>query len=315
MAIASLSELFSPTFLNESTIHQNLGEDFSICENGNMVFHWADFHETCDAVKSEIATNKALKDEFIQKEAALERLNLIPVWIRTEKKVHQTTMFHLYERHILNQLQLSLGVDPFGPIEISFISSTGPFKSMAIAECFNHSTYKDFVMVYLLKAKLPQRDYRIRLKSKILMEYGTDFGNADLVNLEQLGTRGILLSVSSDFYLNKLSQGSDVRLLIETNCLKEGATKNLSDLKAHLSQYAFNLMYSSSKEDSFVFSLNDASVQSSFDFLKNKKIFMFVSYDKIISSNDKITHVKNFVAHTKNLIKDHYQKSLSSKSA
>jgi hypothetical protein len=46
MANLSLSELFPHTFLNESTLHKSLGEEFSLCDNGNMVFHWADFHET-----------------------------------------------------------------------------------------------------------------------------------------------------------------------------------------------------------------------------------------------------------------------------
>ncbi len=50
-------------------------------------------------------SNPELREEFKRKEVSLNRLSLIPVWIRTEKKVHQTTMFDLYERYILNQMQ------------------------------------------------------------------------------------------------------------------------------------------------------------------------------------------------------------------
>lgn len=307
MSNLSLNELFPATFLNESTSQQSLGEDFSLCENGNMVFHWADFNETCDAVKARLESESVLASEFKNKEIALKRLSLIPVWIRTEKKVHQTTMFDLYERYILNQMQLSLGVDPFGPIEISFISGTGPFKSMAIAECFNKSTYKDFVMVNLLNGKLPKRDYRIRLKSKILMEYGANFSQAGLINLEQLTMNGLLLSLDSEFFTKNISSQPELRFLIDTNSLRDGNDKDLTDLKIHLSQYAFNLMYSSRKEDSVTCAMKDFSVQSSFDFLKNKKVFLFVSYEKLAASNPKIKDIQKFVTHTRGLVREHYQ--------
>jgi hypothetical protein len=315
MSNLSLTELFPAAFLNESTLQHSLGEDFSLCENGNMVFHWADFNETCDAVKERLERDPLVCEEFKNKEIALKRLSLIPVWIRTEKKVHQTTMFELYERYILNQMQLSLGVDPFGPIELSFISGTGPFRAMAIAECFNKSTYKDFVMVYLLNGKLPKRDYRIRLKSKILMEYGQNFTKAGLISLEQLTMNGLLLSLDSDFFLKNISTETELRFLIDTNSLKAGCDKDLTELKDHLAQYAFNLMYSSRKEDSVVCQLKDFNVQSSFDFLKNKKVFLFISYEKLAASNVKIKDIQKFVTHTRGLIREHYQANGQRKSA
>lgn len=124
----TIQNLLPSSFFNDSNLQQNLGEEFSLCESGNMVFHWADFYETCDAIKTQIETNAQLMDDFTKREAALKRLTLIPVWIRTHAKVHQTTMFDLYEKYILNQSDL-LGVDPFGPIAISFYFWHWPFKS------------------------------------------------------------------------------------------------------------------------------------------------------------------------------------------
>lgn len=316
MANLTLTELFPSAFLNESTITQNLGEEFSLCDNGNMIFHWADYHETCDAIKFHLENDADMREEFKRKDAALTRLSLIPVWIRTDKKVHQTTMFDLYERYILNQVQLSLGVDPFGPIELSFISSTGPFREMAIAECFNKNTYKDFVMVYLLKGKLPKRDYRIRLKSKVLMEYGADFGKAGLISLEQLTMNGLLFSLDSDFFLKEISRETDLRVLIDTAVLENACTKDLPELKTHLSQYAFNLMYSSRKEDSIGLKMQDLSAQSSFDFLKNKKVYLFISYDKLnAGQNVNVKSIQKFVTHSRDMIREHYRSNLAVKSA
>ena len=314
MAQLSLTDIFPLSFQNESNIQHSLGEDFPLCDNGNMIFHWADYHETCDAVKKQMQNNPEMKQEFKRKEMALNSLSLITVWIRTEKKVHQTTMFDLYERYILNQM-LSTGLDPFGPIEISFISGTGPFRSMAIAECFNQSTYKDFVMVYLLKDQLPKRDYRIRLKSKVLLEYGEDFGKAGLIGLEQLTMHGLLFSMDSDVFLKDISKSSELRILIDLQLMSGGCEKDLSELKAHLSQYAFNLMYSSKKEDAISCNVNDLSIQSSFDFLKNKKVYLFVSYDKLVAGPGKIKSIRDFVDHTRNMIRAHYKQSLVAKSA
>jgi hypothetical protein len=311
----TLSEHFPTSFLSNKALEQSLGEDFSLCENGNMVFHWADYFETCNVVKVSLESNPEMLEEFKRKEVALNRLSLIPVWMRTEKKVHQATMFDLYERYILNQMQLSLGIDPFGPIEISFISGTGPFRSMAIAECFNSTTYNEFVMVYLLKDKLPKRDYRVRLKSKVLMEFGDDFSQAGLIGLEQLTVNGLLFSLDSDFFLKEISNKSQLRILIDTASLSTGCSKNLPELKTHLTQYAFNLMYSSKKEDAVTCSLKDFSVQSSFDFLNNKKVYLFVSYEKLKASNQGVKVIQNFVEHTRNLICDHYKEKLLTKSA
>lgn len=312
MAFQNISQLFAPTFLNDSILTKTLGEEFALCENGNMVFHWADYFETCDFIKSQLDSNPALMDDFNYRERALERLCLIPVWIRTDNKIHQTTMHEMYERYILNQTQ----IDPFMPLDISFISSTGPFKGMSIAECFNKSTYRDFVLVYLLKGKLPRRDFRIRLKSKILMEYGQHFSEAHLVSLEQLTVNGMLLSMDSETYMKKIAQVSQVRILINTSMLGIKDAKSLIEVKDHLAPFAFNLLYSSNKVDSLVCQLSDFSIQSSFDFSKNKKVFMFIPYAKVVEgSSQGVKVIQHFVNMTRDLVRDHYQNSSKIKSA
>lgn len=316
MALQNITQLFAPTFLNDSALTKTLGEEFVLCENGNMVFHWADFFETCDVIKSQLESDPALMEDFKHRETALGRLALIPVWVRTENKIHQTTMHDLYEKYILNQTHLLGGIDPFCPLEISFISGTGPFKGMSIAECFNKSTYRDFVLVYLIKGKLPRRDYRVRLKSKVLVEYGPNFNQAELVALEQLTMNGMLFSMDSETWMKKFSEEKEVRILVNAQMLGAGLGKNLSELKTHLSQYAFNLLYSSSKDDAMAVKLSDFSVQSSFDFSKNKRVFLFVSYDKLAETQPKgVKTIRAFVTHTKELVRDHYQQGSKKKSA
>ncbi|WP_408096664.1 hypothetical protein ACJVC5_16635 [Peredibacter sp. HCB2-198] len=310
MALQNITQFFSSSFIAENALTKTLGEEFVLCENGNVVFHWADFFETCDLIKTQMENDPVLSEDYKNREAALARLSLIPVWIRTENKVHQTTMHDLYEKYILNQTHLMSGVDPFCPIELSFISGTGPFKGMSIAECFNKTTYKDFVLINLLKGKLPKRDFRIRLKSKVLMEYGTNFRDAHLVALEQITTAGLLFSVDSDTFMKKISQSSNLRILLNTEMLGQGHGKELPELKNHLSQFAFNLMYSSRKEDAIPCNFADLSVQSSFDFSKEKKVYLFISYEKLAGAHPaSVKNIKNFVAHTRELVRNHYQKN------
>lgn len=311
MSLQHLTHLVDNPLKGPFTRKSSLGEEFVLCENGGMVFHWADYHETCDVVKSQIEQNPDLRDDFLRRENNLKRLQLIPVWIKTETKIFQATIFQLYEKYVLGKNGVGHSLDPFYPLEISFISGTGPFKTMAITDCFNTSTYRDFILVYLLQGKLPRRDYRIRLKSKVVLEHGKDFSEAELVAIEQLTSKGILFSLDSDVFFKHISSSSEeVRVLINSEMLKDCLKKNLGELKSYLSQHAFNLLYSSRKEDAAFASLKDFELQSSFDFGQSKKIYLFMKYQDF-SGQHKLGVLKDFVEHTKALVHDHYRQHLS----
>ena len=272
-------------------------QEFKLCDAGNLVFHWADFYETCDGQS---------KEDFNHKKEVLNKLSHIPVWIKTPLKVYQFSVYDLYESYILNKFKKD-ELDPHCPLEISFISQSGPFKSMAISECFNTVTYRDFIWMYLLEGKLPRRDYRIRLKSRILMEYGKEFNGADVISLEQMSVKGILLSMSSEIYLKKISQQDKIRLLLNSTTLSQSKDKSLLDLKNYLAQYSFNLLYSSRKEDGIICEINDFTVQSAFDFSQNKKVYLFISYDNLAKSNPvAVEKMKEFVHYTRGLIRGNY---------
>lgn len=304
MPQTNVSHLFPQSFLKEGPLHQTLGEEFALGDNGLMVFHWADFHETCDSVKDALDKDPELREDFLKREAGISHLSSIPVWVKTREKVHQTSMYELYDRHIFNK---SLGgVDAFGPIEISFISGTGPFKNMAITECFNKTIYRDFILINIIRGKLPKRDYRVRVKAKVLFEYGENFSKVELVNLDQLTTSGLLFSVMADVFQKEMASSEKFRIMLDTNSLAQGMGKNLEELKNHFAQYSFNLMYSSNKTDAITCNLADFSVQSSFDFFKNKKAYLFIPYSKLVCEGAHLQNIRNFMGYTKELVRDHY---------
>ncbi len=309
MSILNLSLDFSPAFLRDSNLHKSLGEEFCLSGNGNMVFHWADFHETCDAVKAQLENQPDLLKDYQAREAGLNRLSLIPVWIKTPGKVLEISMYDLYEKYIMGQLLYAGGIDPFKPVEVSFISGTGPFKGMSVVECFNKATYKDFVLVHLLKGKLPRRNFRIRLKSKILVEFGPGFNGAQVLSLEQLTMDGLLLSLESELFSGRISESEKLRFYIDARMLKECVGKDQKALETHLSNYAFNLLYSAKKEDACECLMTDFSIQSSFDFLKSNQIFMFIPYGKLAVRNPEcVASIQSFVTFTRDLVREHYQR-------
>jgi len=307
MTSNNLLYLINHPFSKEINFQKSLGEEFKFCEHGNMTFHWADYHETCEFMKQQILNQPNLADDFRKREIGIERLRLIPVWIKNFNKVNQLSIFDLYESYILSKTHLVHEIDPLNPVEISFISGAGPFKNMAVSECFSQITYKDFVMVYLLKDKLPKRDYRLRLKAKVLMEYGENFTQARLINFEQLTSRGILLSLDSGIFMEEVSSCKEVRLLIETSLLKNAIGKSPEELKHILSQNMFNLFYSSKKEDAVELKLNQIQTQSSFEFLKNRKIYLYIGFDKIkIKSPDVAQNLESFGRYTREIIKNYF---------
>ena len=282
---------------------KTLSENLVLCPPSNMVFHWSDSFEACEAIKSLVSRDISLSLDFKSCEKALNQLRLVPVWIKTEKRVYQTTMYDLYEEYILRKENLYGSLDPFCPYQISFMSGTGPYRRMSITECLNETTYREFFLIFLLKGRLSVKDFRLRLKSKILMEYGTDYTKAELVGLEQLTSEGMIISINSDFYTKEYSSIQSMRLLLNSQVLSCVEDKNLDEISSHLSQYEFNLLYSSSKNDSVTFNLSDLVIQSTFDFSNDKKMTLFVSYEKISESNSVMAaHLKEFIFHVKKLV-------------
>jgi hypothetical protein len=306
MPNTSITHFFSPAFLS-SDQRSNLSEEYQLCENGSMVFHWADFHETCDDVRARMAQDRALREDYERRESALRQLELIPVWIRTRSSVHQTTMFELYHKHVLNTAELP-GVDLFGPLDLSFISASGPFKTMAASECFNRATYRDFVLVSLIQGKLPRRDFRIRLKAKILMQWVSREGAeaSTLVQLEQMTTRGLLLSMDAQAYTTAVSGAGSIQLLLDSRPLGEALGKSLPELRAQLANHVFNLLYSSRKQDAVSCPVEHITAQSSFDFLASRKIYLFIGYQHLNAPGDEVRRISEFVAHTRELVRQQF---------
>jgi hypothetical protein len=284
----------------------DLFEPLNLGHESNLSFHWADFHETCLAYKGHIESDSLYKDEFDKRVTNLKKLQLIPVWIKTSSKIIQTTMYELYERYLLGSFKTFDQFDPFDRIEISFMSGTGPFKNMAVAECFNRATYQDFVMVGLMKDKLNKRDFRVRCKTRLLFEYGAHFEKAALMNLEQISMRGFLFSTESTDFIHDMKLTPHFRFLMDTKSMVAATGKGLEDLREEMATAPFNLFFSSSKSEAFCADTAGVNFQSGVDFLQSKKYHFFIPFENVQS--DDLRKVKAFIESSKKLIGTIYSK-------
>jgi hypothetical protein len=300
-----LSRLLSPQFSN--ALGRSLGEEFPLCDNHSVVFHWADFFETCDEVKNSLEKDAELKGDFNRLLSKLSRLKSVPVWIRTPGKVFQSSMFSLYEKHILRNSHLE-GLDFFGPMEVSLISGTGPFKTMALSEFFHKETYQQFVLVGLINGELPKRDFRIRFKAKILMEYGENLESSTLVSFEQLTKQGILFQINADTYLKEVCRHPKVNLIIDSTLLGECLGKDLDEVKHILSNQVHNLLYSSRIEHGIEADISKLHASSSFEFLKDHKKFIFIPFGALTAVDPEgVKRLIQFVDHAQGLVRNFYQ--------
>jgi hypothetical protein len=73
------------------------------------------------------------------------------------------------------------------------------------------------------------------------------------------------------------------------------------------SSRAKNLLYTSKKESGLVFSPESAKVSSGFNFIKQQKVYLFLSYNTLGRQNNKIIQdLQYFIFHTKGLMQERY---------
>ncbi|MFY7993150.1 MAG: hypothetical protein ACOVP4_07665 [Bacteriovoracaceae bacterium] len=290
------------SFNQQPLFGQKLGDVLPLSSLGLIVFHWADFSETCEVLESQMKADETLSHDFIVLKERVQSLRSIPLWIKTKNKIRQFNLFELYSSYILNQTTDRL--DPHTPMDISFISGSGPFKNLAISECFNHQLYRDMVMVLLIEKKLPKRDFRIRVKAKILAEYGSQYESGHLFQMEQMTQNGLLFSCDSEFYFKEWPKMKNIRLLLNSQMMAEASKMSLEEMKLYFDQFPFNLMYSSRKDDAIETQSEQWSVSSGFDFFKDQKVYLFLPFNSIEKDHhEAVTHLKSFVSSTKELVR------------
>ncbi|MBY0516293.1 MAG: hypothetical protein K2P81_05260 [Bacteriovoracaceae bacterium] len=290
-----------------------LNETLILNQQGPVSFHWSDFKDSCRSYQQKIEVDPVMKAEYESKILELERLQTMPVWIKSEKETTHTTLFNLYQDFILENMWQGKDAHPHAPYDISFISPSGPFKKISITDCFNIQTYQDFVMVFLLQGKLPQRDFRLRVPSKLLAEFGSNMSEVGLIDLQQITSSGLLLKCSSKTFFQSIRPDGQVRLMFKTSPLESAnQIKNWTSFKDVVAAWGLNPFYSHNKQEAFLLNCSDFQIASRFDFGVTNEVYLFVSFEHLKNANLVIaTKLMNFISSGK----DSYKSEIATKVA
>ncbi len=273
-------------------------------DSSPLHFIWSDYDECCDYFRQKIKSDGDVAKLREQKLAEISHLKNIPVWIRKDSKLFTTHLFDIYESHL--QQKTIFDYDATVPMDISFISPSGPFKKMAITDCLNIQNYQDFVFLSLLDNKLPSREFRLRLHSRLLFESGEQFQNTMLGSLCQVTSQGILLKVMANDFFYKIKETNQLRLLMNTQIFettKESLTWN--EVKNTAKNWPAHPLYTQNKNDAFLIDPKELQLAHRFDYGRTSEVYFFVSFKHLSNSNAlMVKKIEKFLFEMKNCIKN-----------
>lgn len=287
---------------------KSLSEPISLCGKDTMCFHWSDSVRYCEIVESNLSTDTHLFKDYQKRKIAISNLKKISVWIKSKKKIIETTVYDLYDQFLLSKDLMLNDLDPYFEYHISFLSASGPFKKISIVSCFNESLFYDFKFIYLIENLIPRGDFSLRLRSKVLIEYGENFDQVQIVGVNQIGHDGILISIPYDLFLNEISHLDKLRILLNSSQLRLNETSGLNDLKENLGKYSFNLLYTSKKSDSAEIKLNEIVMRGRGDFFtQDKRVFLLIPYSAMEKSHSQMANdFRNFSRRTCEVMDDFF---------
>lgn len=263
-------------------------QKIKLCELESVSFYWADSDESCLNLRQLIESNPEMQKDYERKIDSLNALRLIPVWFKEKSKVVQKNMFDLYHDHILGLHSL----ESSSKVEVSFLSAFGPYELLNLSELLHPAMYQEFIMVLLLNGKLSRREFRLRFKTRLLLEQDQ---TVHLINLEQMSPRGVLFSSE------KILIEGKVNFFLNPEVLKEAIGMSFDEMKTHLSQRSNNLLYSAHQNSKITIDTYGIKAQTKYDFVKNNLYYYFFNFDRF--DNQEIAkNLKDFVNQSKKLI-------------
>lgn len=279
------------TFKNTEDFFRS--QKVELCELDAVCFHWADSDESCLNLLQLIESNPKLQGEYQKKINSLNALKTIPLWIKNQRVVVEKSMFDLYRNYILGEEPLPIS----GRVDVSFLTRHGPFNSLVLAELFHPLMYQEFIMVMLLTGELSRRSFRLRFKTRLLLEQNQ---SVHLVNLEQMSSDGILLSSEKPIIEGR------VNFFLDHHVLKETSGMSLEEMKNYLSNTSNHFLYSAHAAAKISLNTKGIKSQMKYDFTKRKRYYYFINFDRF--ENPRAAQVlQEFVNHSKKLIEESFK--------
>ncbi len=301
-----------PSLVSSGPVLSSLSELVVLNPIGPVAIHWTDYNEACDHYRERLKTDRAFLKSFEEMKSTLLELRHTPVWLRRGGALVHSNLHDLYVSFVREQAHGDAPFDPHEPLDISFVSPSGPFRRMAITECFNVDTYQSFVLVALLRGELPERDFRVRLRTKLLLEHGPQLADVAAIELEQLSSSGLLLKMPNGLYLKHLRSSEKMRLLLNADALvlKQRDWQHFRELTGGWGQHP---LFTQQKSHGILLSPESLVISARFDFAATRELYVFLPFDAIAKSRPEVhQRLQHFVQAGKSGVKTLLKSELKS---
>lgn len=273
MNAVSLSEEYSWPL--RDIVSGNWSRYYQINNHAPFYFKLNDSHVLMQSIQKQLKENNQINQVYSYQLHFMEDLKKRKFWMKlSEMEIIQMSVYDVYMsllKHIKDQ---SFEDELFNSYEISFIGPLGPFKHSSLIECLNTDLIDKFVFADLLKNRLPLRRMRIRTNGLVDTRYGIDEQYSQKLNICQITDSGILFSTKNDIFINNLESVDFLKVMINTNHLKDFIDSNFTKTFAENE----DLFYTDNVLKYFYIDASKIQKSLSFKSVKSNEYFLFCRY-------------------------------------
>lgn len=200
---------------------QNLEIGSQLFEKAPIYFHWSN-----SAAGTKFVQNMARENEMLDQSLRaiwhrLSELKNVQLWLKTREHIIPMNLFDVYLTLVGHLKKQDQEDNLFNCHEVSFIGPEGPYRETTLVQLLNRHTYYEFIYYYLIKNKLPLRDYRLFVSGAVVLQFGPNLCYSTVVNVRQLTSSGVLFSSKDEQLLEKVSSGPLLKFMAMSDHLSQ----------------------------------------------------------------------------------------------
>ena len=208
--------------LKDSTFDfNNLEIGTQLYQKTPVFYHWSNcsvgtkFLQFSAKQHSELDTT--INDVWLK----IQQLKDVSIWLKSGDHIIPMNMFDVYATVMTHLRKSNQDDNLFNGHEISFIGPSGPYKHTTLVQLINKTLYQDFLYFYLIKNKLPLRQFRLFVEGNVVVQYGNGHRYSGVLKVKQLTDNGILFSTKDDDFVQKVDHCDKVKFIALTDHLSE----------------------------------------------------------------------------------------------
>lgn len=269
---------------------------FSIHNCGNIFFHWSDYRRTCQ-LQQHLKHSGKQEFDFVNRVLTIHRSS--SVCIRSKGAIEQRNLYDLYDMYSKGELIAYLGGHH---MEISMVSSRGPFVETTIESFLNKNLYQQYVYNNIVEGRTRFRDFRLRCTENCICHYGVENSRAKIIKIRQFNRRGMLFTVNDeigDFIQSMSNQSKSIDLLLDLDGVKSFIGQRISgSIEEKIRDSKSSWFFTRDQKNAVKVVVSDIQFvrNTIHSYAGDNEIYFFIPYNKMKTSKDDVDKVmKNYL--------------------